>query len=138
MPCEKRVMPGGAVAIVCGRGRRAPACQTCGKAEAALHDAEAAIRFDAAAHDPRPIEEYHEDMGPVLWWTFPVVEAPYYGTPMDLGHQYAPGRFVGGFPDYVTHFTAGPDGNRVQTRFEEIERNYTVDVRRRKTGDADA
>lgn len=22
---------------------------------------------------PRPIAEYHEDMGPVLWWKFPLL-----------------------------------------------------------------
>jgi hypothetical protein len=50
---------------------------------------------------PRPIDEYHEDMGPVLWWCWehvPVIrdgvpevesrwlgEPPYVGSPNDLG-----------------------------------------------------
>lgn len=29
----------------------------------------------------RPLSEYHEDMGPVLWWTFPIQEPPYVGSP---------------------------------------------------------
>ena len=46
------------------------------------------------ANEPVPIEEWHEDGGPGLWWVFPVVEAPYCGSPLDVY-----------FPDYVTHFT---------------------------------
>ena len=38
---------------------------------------------------PRPIAEYHEDMGPVLWWCIVdgvlAGEPPYVGTPNDLG-----------------------------------------------------
>ena len=42
----------------------------------------------------RPLDEYHEDLGPVLWWTLPVREPPYVGTTLDIG-----------FPDGITHFT---------------------------------
>lgn len=42
----------------------------------------------------RPIDEWHEDIGPCLWWSFPVEEPPYAGTPLDCN-----------FPNYVTHFT---------------------------------
>ena len=35
----------------------------------------------------RPIEEYHEDMGDVLWWKFPITEPPYVGSPNDLGKE---------------------------------------------------
>lgn len=31
----------------------------------------------------RPLEDWHEDMGDVLWWEFPVVEAPWVGSPLD-------------------------------------------------------
>lgn len=44
---------------------------------------------------PRPIEEYHEDMGDVLWWHWKwfegskrfdwANEAPYVGSPLDVG-----------------------------------------------------
>ena len=40
----------------------------------------------------RPRDEYHEDMGPVLWWFFPISEAPYIGTDNDV-------------EDYHTHWT---------------------------------
>ena len=36
---------------------------------------------------PRPASEYHEDMGPVLWWKFPIEEEPYVGGPNDLGQE---------------------------------------------------
>lgn len=86
---------------------------------------------------PRPISEYHEDMGSVLWWKFPINESPYCGTPNDLGHEVIiqpsialhiqtsetdedkddpsfdlagePKRFhVGGWPGYHTHWTPVP------------------------------
>lgn len=47
---------------------------------------------------PRPTAEYHEDMGPVLWWRLPIVEPPWVGTPNDIG----------GWPDYHTHWTPLP------------------------------
>jgi len=71
----------------------------------------------------RPIDEYHEDMGPVLWWKFPIEEPPYVGTPNDVGRTisvivtgtrenggYATGESyqVGGWPGYHTHFTPIP------------------------------
>lgn len=31
----------------------------------------------------RHIDDYHEDMGSVLWWRDPIVEPPYVGTPLD-------------------------------------------------------
>jgi hypothetical protein len=38
---------------------------------------------DAAALDvlltPRHVDEYHEDMGPVVWWRIPITEAPLVG-----------------------------------------------------------
>lgn len=39
-------------------------------------------------------ERWHEDIGPVLWWNFPVEEPPYCGTPLDER-----------FPKYKTHFS---------------------------------
>lgn len=65
----------------------------------------------------RPIEEYHEDMGDVLWWVFPITEPPYVGSPNDTGNvvivRTIGGRYgnrdtmvhVGGWPGYHTHFT---------------------------------
>ena len=42
----------------------------------------------------RPGEEYHEDMGNMLWWRFPIVEPPYAGIPGDSD-----------WPGYHTHWT---------------------------------
>ena len=46
----------------------------------------------------RPESEWHEDIGDVLWWNFPVNEAPYVGTPLD-----------GNWPGYHTHWTPCPE-----------------------------
>ncbi|APB77406.1 hypothetical protein PPYC2_21730 [Paenibacillus polymyxa] len=43
---------------------------------------------------PRPLDEWGEDYGDVLWWKFPIVEPPYCGTPLDAD-----------WPDYHTHWT---------------------------------
>jgi hypothetical protein len=43
------------------------------------------------------LDEYHEDYGDVLWWSFPIVESPYVGCPMDSK-----------WPEYHTHWTAIP------------------------------
>lgn len=65
----------------------------------------------------RPRIEWHEDIGPVLWWKFPIAEPPYVGTPLDLGQSVevtvrcygAADKMmrvnVGGWPDYHTHWT---------------------------------
>ncbi|MDO7841119.1 hypothetical protein [Sphingomonas immobilis] len=34
---------------------------------------------------PRPLEDWHEDCGDVLWWLWPIEQAPWVGTPLDLG-----------------------------------------------------
>lgn len=34
-------------------------------------------------HTLRPRAEWHEDIGPVLWWDLPIQEPPYCGTPLD-------------------------------------------------------
>lgn len=72
-----------------------------------------------ASLEARPLSEWDEDIGDALWWRFPIVEAPYVGTPLDLGqtveiefrtnagtvvHRH----LVGGWPDYHTHWTPLP------------------------------
>jgi hypothetical protein len=51
----------------------------------------------AASGVARPLSDWHEDDGPVLWWLFPVDEAPWVGGPND--HDW---------PGYHTHWTALP------------------------------
>jgi len=45
-------------------------------------------------HNAKPLEKWYEEYGDCLWWSFPIEEPPYCGTPLDCD-----------FPDYVTHFT---------------------------------
>ncbi|OMF37452.1 hypothetical protein BK133_05190 [Paenibacillus sp. FSL H8-0548] len=47
---------------------------------------------DAVA--PHPIDEWHEDIGDVLWWLFPIQEPPYCGSPLDSN-----------WPNFHTHWT---------------------------------
>lgn len=67
----------------------------------------------------RPAEEWHEDIGDVLWWIFPVKEPPYVGSPLDLPETIQITAYggnddqkmcvkVGGWPGYHTHFTLIP------------------------------
>lgn len=76
-------------------------------------------------HAARPLEEWYEEIGDVLWWVFDEdgnpTEAPWVGSPLDLGQTvelYAgqgphknPLLFrghVGGWPGYHTHWTPIP------------------------------
>ncbi|WP_313182093.1 hypothetical protein [Lacrimispora sp.] len=45
-------------------------------------------------HKAKPLDEWYEEDGDCLWWSFPIEEPPYCGTPLDCD-----------FPDHVTHFT---------------------------------
>lgn len=65
----------------------------------------------------RPLSEWTEGDGDVLWWRFPIEEPPYCGSPLDLGQTVEVAfrqhgetekvrRFqVGGWPGYHTHWT---------------------------------
>lgn len=44
-----------------------------------------------------PLADWHEDFGDVLWWAFPVREAPWVGSPLDDS-----------WPGYHTHWTRLP------------------------------
>lgn len=48
-------------------------------------------------HKPRPLEEWGEDYGDVLWWALPIEEPPYVGSPLDEK-----------WPGYHTHWTPIP------------------------------
>lgn len=69
---------------------------------------------------PFPESWWHEDIGDVLWWCWRdgawLQEAPYVGTPLDLGHtvemhdgKNAVQMHVGGWPGYHTHWTHLPE-----------------------------
>lgn len=65
---------------------------------------------------PRPLSEWTEEDGEVLWWKFPVDEPPFVGSPRILGqvveirtHQGVIAKgLVGGWPGYHTHWTPIP------------------------------
>lgn len=46
-------------------------------------------------HRPRPFCDWHEDRGDVLWWRMPISEAPYIGSPLDLGRTLKVEIYVG-------------------------------------------
>lgn len=58
----------------------------------AEHDA--LRRFLLQFHRPRAAVEWHEDYGSVIWWTFPISEPPWVGTPLHSD-----------WPGYHTHWT---------------------------------
>jgi hypothetical protein len=57
----------------------------------------AEIAGPPAQSTARPLLEWHEDRGDVLWWRFPVEEPPYVGSPLDTD-----------WPGYHTHWTPLP------------------------------
>jgi hypothetical protein len=76
-------------------------CAECGAQRALSHEPgckiHAALSSPAPGNgeaDPRPLDEWHEDIGDVLWWQFPVVEPPYCGSPI-----------ASDWPSYHTHWT---------------------------------
>jgi hypothetical protein len=54
--------------------------------------------LEASAAVALPLSEWHEDIGPALWWFFPMTEPPYVGGPTDSD-----------WPGYHTHWTPLPD-----------------------------
>lgn len=69
---------------------------------------------------PKRLDEWTEEDGDVLWWVFPIEEAPYCGSPKDCGHTVEMRHYVmvdgqrevktvrtdvGGWPGYHTHWT---------------------------------
>lgn len=56
------------------------------------------------SHRLHSLEEWHEGVGDVLWWRFPISEPPYVGSPLDTE-----------WPGYHTHWQritspSAPDG----------------------------
>lgn len=82
--------------------------------------AKAAIEaYVAHSGRARPLAEWDESMGDVLWWKFPITEPPYVGSPLDLGYPvevavraHGVDKLVrvniGGWPGYHTHWTPLP------------------------------
>jgi hypothetical protein len=91
------------------RRRHALALESVAVLADSLAKAEAEARLAREAYQvPLPLEQWHEGIGPVLWWFFPVEEAPWCGGPQDSD-----------WPGYHTHWTplpgvAQPDGTPAQ------------------------
>jgi hypothetical protein len=62
-------------------------------------------------HTPRPMSEWHEDTGSVLWHHLPICEPPYCGTPLDSRFDDYP-------EGWLTHWTPLPNCNEIQRRFD--------------------
>jgi hypothetical protein len=68
----------------------------------------------------RHLDEWTEEDGHVLWWIFPVTEAPWIGSPLSCGHtielwtqdgprpRLVSRSTIGGWPGYHTHWTPLP------------------------------
>lgn len=59
--------------------------------------------FDSARL--RPLDEYDDDMGPVIWWRLPIVEPPWVGTPNDTEWKMGWPSSIDDSIPYYTHFT---------------------------------
>lgn len=68
----------------------------------------------------RTLDEWTEEDGDVLWWFFPMTEAPYVGSPLHCGRSYEVEMSIfdqtvkgvvtlGGWPGYHTHWTPLPE-----------------------------
>lgn len=57
------------------------------------------MNFTGQLH-ARPLEDWDEEMGDVLWWRFPIEEPPWIGSPLDTGWPLV--------ANYVTHWTPIP------------------------------
>jgi hypothetical protein len=51
------------------------------------HIARRSEMSDSDLYRVRPFCDWHEDHGSVIWWLIPVSEAPYVGSPLDLGRK---------------------------------------------------
>lgn len=81
---------------------------------AALQEESGALPASPSGGQLRPLGEWHEDYGDVLWWH--PGEAPWVGTPLDLGRGYELGIadfstvvHLGGWPGYHEWWTPLPD-----------------------------
>ena len=66
-------------------------------------------------HAPRPLVDWHEDIGNVLWWSFPICEPPFSGTPYDSDWPFED-------DDQTVGWVPLPDCDNVQKRWEAAEK----------------
>jgi len=66
-------------------------------------------------HTPRPFDDWHEDIGNVLWWSFPISEPPFSGTPHDDDYPFD-------FDDHSVGWVPLPDCDKIQEQWETAEK----------------
>lgn len=71
--------------------------------EACIQRLQSDLAAARAALRPRPESEWHEDMGDVLWFHFPIQEPPWVGTPLTSTW----------IEDWYTHFIPLPNFNEI-------------------------
>ena len=77
--------------------------KACVEAIDAREKTENELAASQAALIPRPESEWHEDMGDVMWFHFPIQESPWVGTPLTSSW----------IEDWYTHFVPLPDFNLI-------------------------
>lgn len=66
-------------------------------------------------HTPRPFDDWHEDIGNVLWWSFPIEEPPYSGTPYDDEYPFE-------YDDPSVGWVPLPNCDKIQERWDAAEK----------------
>ncbi len=97
---ETRVDPSSA-----GLSNNAPQSMYKRRVEAAVAEVERLRDALDNLHRPRPLAEWHEDLGVCLWWRIPVCEPPYCGDPISSDWPF-------GNNATLLVWTPLPDGNR--------------------------
>lgn len=80
--------------VVWGAAVMLDPCNQCVDPDADTIEHHPDTKAGQAAKLARPLADWHEDTGPVLWWKFPVNEPPWAGQPTDDD-----------WPHYHTHWT---------------------------------
>ena len=81
---------------------------TAGALRVIAHEHRTLAQQPAAVDGARPLDEWHEDDGPVVWWKLPVDESAWIGTPLDSD-----------WPGYHTHWTPHPAVPALATQHQE-------------------
>jgi len=66
-------------------------------------------------HTPRRFDDWHEDIGNVLWWSFPIGEPPYSGEPYDDEFPFE-------YDDLSVGWVPLPDCDMIQEIWEAAEK----------------
>lgn len=67
-------------------------------------------------HTPRPFDDWHEDIGNVLWWSFPISEPPFSGDPHDSDFPFE-------HDDPSVGWVPLPNCDKIQEQWDAIEKS---------------